>query len=235
MRVHTDPPLLHLDPADEGVHAIEDDPTFNESMYANVLDPASRLGVWMRVGNRPREGHSEVSCCVYLPDGRVAFVFSRPACDTNEAFAAGGASFEVLEPFHRVRMRYDGPLLLLDDPLALADPKAGELAHLGDPHEDLAWLCSRAWRFGGPGEAAGLAARRDLCAAYERAGGGAVDLTALHWWEVLGALKWGVVCQVQAARHRPDAPSLEHAAIGRRVTESELDLLVLLVLLEQAA
>jgi hypothetical protein len=98
-------------------------------MYANVLDPVARLGVWVRVGNRPHEGHSEVSCCVYLPDGRVAFGFGRPACEANDTLAAGGAAFEVVEPFEHLRMAYDGPLLLLDDPLDLADPRAAMESH----------------------------------------------------------------------------------------------------------
>ena len=114
---------MRLDADDESCHAVEDDPTFNESMYVNVLDPESRLGVWLRVGNRPNEGHSEVSCCVYLPDGHVAFLFSRPECHGNQRLSAGGASFEVLEPMRRLRVSYDGPLLLLDDPLDLADPR----------------------------------------------------------------------------------------------------------------
>jgi aminoglycoside phosphotransferase (APT) family kinase protein len=107
-----------------------------------------------------------------------------------------------------------------------------ELAHLGDPAEDLGWLCARPWRFGGPGEAAGLGSRDELLSAYASAGGSGVDPERLHFWEVLASLKWGVICQMQAARHTPEHPSLEHAAIGRRVTESELDLLVLL---EEAA
>ena len=55
-----------------------------------------------------------------------------------------------------------------------------------------------------------------------------MDPERLRFWEVLGTLKWGVICQVQAARHTREHPSLEHALIGRRTTETELDLLVLL-------
>ena len=117
---------------------------------------------------------------------------------------------------------------LLVSPDGLVAVLDWELAHLGDPAEDLGWLCARPWRFGGPGEAAGLGSRADLLAAYSSAGGDAVDPDRLHFWEVLASLKWGVICQVQAARHTRESPSLEHAVIGRRVSESELDLLVLL-------
>lgn len=118
-------PGLRLDPVDERCHALEDDPTFNESMYAAVLDGSvgeHGLGAWVRVGNRPHEGHSEVSCCVYLPDGRVAFTYARPPCTSNDVLEAGGARWEVLAPFERVRMSYDGPLVLLADPAAMTDP-----------------------------------------------------------------------------------------------------------------
>lgn len=101
-----------------------------------------------------------------------------------------------------------------------------ELAHVGDPMEDLGWLCVKAWRFGGPQPVGGIGARSDLFAAYEAAGGGAVDPDAVRWWEVLGTWKWGIMCVLQANAHRSGAVrSHELAAIGRRVCENEFDLL----------
>ena len=56
-----------------------------------------------------------------------------------------------------------------------------------------------------------------------------VDRAALHWWEVLGTLKWGIICVVQAPTHLTGVVrSVELAAIGRRVCEVEHDLLLLL-------
>jgi aminoglycoside phosphotransferase (APT) family kinase protein len=93
-----------------------------------------------------------------------------------------------------------------------------ELAHLGDPLEDLGWLCVRAWRFGGPGPVGGFGEREDLYAAYEAAGGRTVDPEIARWWEVLGTLKWGVMCIIQTATHLTgQSRSMELAAIGRRV------------------
>ena len=46
-----------------------------------------------------------------------------------------------------------------------------ELVQLGDPLQDLAYLCLKAWRFGGPGEAAGLGTVDELITAYEATGG----------------------------------------------------------------
>jgi aminoglycoside phosphotransferase (APT) family kinase protein len=104
-----------------------------------------------------------------------------------------------------------------------------ELAHLGDPLEDLGWLCVRAWRFGAEPRVGGFGPVDDLVAAYEAASGTTVDREALAWWEVLGTLKWGIICAVQASTHLTGVVrSVELAAIGRRVCEVEHDLLLLL-------
>lgn len=104
-----------------------------------------------------------------------------------------------------------------------------ELVHLGDPMEDLGWLCVRAWRFGQRPPVAGLGEYADLFAAYESAGGASVDPTAVRWWEVLGTWKWAIMCIAQANVHLSGAArSHELAAVGRRVCENEHDLLVLM-------
>lgn len=104
-----------------------------------------------------------------------------------------------------------------------------ELVHLGDPVEDLGWLCVPAWRFGSTLPAGGFATREALLAAYAAAGGRQVGIDELRFWEVFGTLRWGVICQWQAWAHLSGvAPSVERAAIGRRVTEVELDLLLLM-------
>jgi aminoglycoside phosphotransferase (APT) family kinase protein len=104
-----------------------------------------------------------------------------------------------------------------------------ELAHLGDPMEDLGWLCVKAWRFGGSPPVAGLGDYDELFAAYEAAGGAAVDPEVVRWWEVLGTWKWGVMCILQANVHLSGtARSHELAAIGRRVCENEYDLFLAL-------
>jgi aminoglycoside phosphotransferase (APT) family kinase protein len=105
-----------------------------------------------------------------------------------------------------------------------------ELTHLGDPIEDLGWLCVPAWRFGRPDRpAAGLGTREELATAYERHSGVAVDMEALRWWELAGTLRWGVICVMQAFTHLSGATrSIEHAVIGRRACEVEWDLLGML-------
>jgi aminoglycoside phosphotransferase (APT) family kinase protein len=104
-----------------------------------------------------------------------------------------------------------------------------ELVHLGDPMEDLGWLCTRAWRFGGPQPVAGVGPYEDLFTAYQRASGVEVDPVVVRWWELYGTVKWGVICVVQANRHLSGAErSVELAAIGRRLCEQEYDALHLL-------
>ncbi len=104
-----------------------------------------------------------------------------------------------------------------------------ELAHVGDPMEDLGWLCTRAWRFGSPLPVGGVGPYEQLFDAYEQASGRPVDREVARWWEVLGTLKWGIMCIMQARAHLEGlSRSMELAAIGRRVCENEHDLLLLL-------
>ena len=104
-----------------------------------------------------------------------------------------------------------------------------ELVHLGDPLEDLGWMCVKAWRFGSPRPVAGVGSYDELFEAYEAAGGGPVDAGAVRWWEVLGTMKWGIMCIVQANAHLTGTTrSHELAAIGRRVCENEHDLFLAL-------
>ena len=104
-----------------------------------------------------------------------------------------------------------------------------EISHLGDPMEDLGWLCVKAWRFGGSKPVGGFGEYDELFGAYGTAAGVDVDAEAVHWWEVLGTLKWGVICIMQASAHLGGfSRSVELAAIGRRVCEQEYDLLRLL-------
>ena len=106
-----------------------------------------------------------------------------------------------------------------------------ELVHLGDAYEDLAWFCIRAWRFGAPPGlgAGGLGSIESFLRAYEDASATSVDRVAFHWWLVLATLRWGVICRHQAERHLSGQfRSVELAAIGRRVCETEWDLLALL-------
>ncbi|MGH7814982.1 MAG: phosphotransferase family protein [Candidatus Binataceae bacterium] len=105
-----------------------------------------------------------------------------------------------------------------------------EGAHIGDPMEDIGWMCVRAWRFGNDRKpVGGLASREDFFRAYENASGIAIDPAAAKWWETLGNLKWGVITIGQARTHIDGlVKNLELASIGRRTAETELELLNLI-------
>ena len=105
-----------------------------------------------------------------------------------------------------------------------------ELAHLGDPVEDLGWLCVKSWRFGvNDQRVGGFGTVDDLLSAYWAAGGRDVDPVELRYWEAMGTLKWGVICEIQAFTHLQGAVrSVELATLGRRVAEMEWDLLELI-------
>jgi len=120
---------------------------------------------------------------------------------------------------------------LIIDGSELAAVLDWELVRIGEVYEDLAWFCIRAWRFGAPADraAGGLGSIEDFLGAYEQASGATVDRVAFHWWLVLATLRWGVICRYQAERHLSgQTRSVELAAIGRRVCETEWDLLTLL-------
>jgi aminoglycoside phosphotransferase (APT) family kinase protein len=104
-----------------------------------------------------------------------------------------------------------------------------ELAHIGDPMEDIGWLCVRSWRFGGGKPVGGIGEREDFYTAYEAAGGAPVDPERVRYWEAFGNLRWGVTCIVQVKMYLSGASSsIELASIGRRVAETEWELLKLM-------
>jgi aminoglycoside phosphotransferase (APT) family kinase protein len=119
---------------------------------------------------------------------------------------------------------------LMVGPAGLVGVFDWEFAHVGDPHEDLAWPCVRSWRFGQDGlRLGGVGQPEEFFAAYQAAGGSGVDASAVRWWEVMGNLRWAVGCISQANRHLSgQAPSVELASLGRRTCEMELELLDLM-------
>lgn len=104
-----------------------------------------------------------------------------------------------------------------------------ELAHAGDPMEDLGWLCVRTWRFGGEGPVGGFGSREELFAGYEAAAGRPADPRAVRFWEIFGHVRWAIMCMMKgeshATRHGGER-TLEAFAIGRRTEEPLYDLIL---------
>ncbi|MFM8858167.1 MAG: phosphotransferase family protein [Actinomycetota bacterium] len=151
---------------------------------------------------------------------------------SHPAFELAFAWLERNRPASQRRSLVHGDFRLgnvMVDESGLAAVLDWELAHVGDPMEDLGWLCVRAWRFGSSLPVAGLGRYDELVAAYQEASGIEISEADVLWWEVLGTLKWGIMCMIQTSSHLLGFHrSHEMAAIGRRVCENEYDLFLLL-------
>jgi aminoglycoside phosphotransferase (APT) family kinase protein len=166
----------------------------------------------------------------------------------ENVFRGTGARRPVLELAFRVLARDMPPAaapalvhgdfrtgnLMIDPHHGLVAVLDWELAHIGDPAEDIGWLSVNSWRFGAvENRAGGFGHLGALLNAYAAAGGTPPSVARVNYWQMLGSLKWAVMCLTMFEIFRSGAdPSLERAAIGRRVSECEADLLALL---EQAA
>ncbi|OGO52454.1 MAG: hypothetical protein A2148_02745 [Chloroflexi bacterium RBG_16_68_14] len=112
-----------------------------------------------------------------------------------------------------------------------------ELAHIGHPMEDLGWVCVRSWRFGNDDlPVGGVGTREEFWRAYEAAGGAPVDPDRVRFWEAFGNLRWGIICIGQAKAYldglgrgtMPPGAQMELGSIGRRIAETEWELLKLM-------
>ena len=102
-----------LRPEDEYTHEPDPVSNYNESMYLNGFDLERELGAWFRIGNRVNEGYAEMTVCIYLPDGRVGFLYGRPEITNNDEMRAGGLEIRVEKPFEHLTINYDGKVCLL--------------------------------------------------------------------------------------------------------------------------
>jgi aminoglycoside phosphotransferase (APT) family kinase protein len=105
-----------------------------------------------------------------------------------------------------------------------------EIAHRGDPAEDLGWFCANVWRFGETDKrAGGLGTLEQLLEGYAAGGGEAMAAERVLWWEALASVKWGVGCILMQRVFESGADrSVERAAIGRRLSENDADILWLI-------
>jgi hypothetical protein len=105
-----------------------------------------------------------------------------------------------------------------------------EFAGWGDPDEDIGWLCCKGWRFGRlDREAGGIADRAPFYRGYEAEGGRRLDPERVKFWEVFANIRWAIIALQQSDRFLlGGARNLSTAITGRRATECELELLMLL-------
>ena len=162
----------------------------------------------------------------------------------EDVYRATGAERPVLElSFRHLRAHLPEPRpavllhgdfrngnLIIDPEKGLAAVLDWELSHIGDPAEDLGWICVNSWRFGRPDRpVGGFGQYDDLLAGYEAAGGEPISRARLRYWQALGSLKWGVMCLMMYTSWVTTADaSVERPMIGRRVSETEIDLINIL-------
>ena len=103
-----------------------------------------------------------------------------------------------------------------------------EGSRVGDPMEDVAWPCTRMWRFGEDAmTVGGFAGIEPYRSGYE-ASGGVWEAERFRWWRVLGTLRWGLGLAGQAGAHLDGrARNIVMAGSGRRLAELAYDLLLL--------
>jgi aminoglycoside phosphotransferase (APT) family kinase protein len=156
----------------------------------------------------------------YETMGRPSAVFELALCWLRERLPAAPARPQLVHGDFRNGNLIVGP----EGVHAVID---WEIAHLGDPAEDLAWLCLPPWRFGQIDQpVGGLGSRAQLFEAYAAASGQPVDEARVDFWQVMGSLRWGIGCagMLDWFASGRDA-TVERAMIARRVSENELDLM----------
>ncbi len=105
-----------------------------------------------------------------------------------------------------------------------------EFAGWGDPHEDIGWFCCKSWRFARlDREAGGIADRAPFYRGYQSESGEWIDEQRARFWEVLASVRWAIIALQQSDRHMFGGErGLDLALTGRRATQCELEILMLL-------
>jgi aminoglycoside phosphotransferase (APT) family kinase protein len=78
-----------------------------------------------------------------------------------------------------------------------------EMAHLGDPLEDLAWSLNRVWCWARDGRVGGLCSKERAIRIWEEASGLRADPEALRWWELFSSVK-GQAIWISSGREYQD-------------------------------
>jgi len=83
-----------------------------------------------------------------------------------------------------------------------------EMAHLGDPLEDLGWAIDPLWRHNETDRVSGMLPRAEAIAIWERASGLRADPAAFAWWELFASVK-GQAIWTSAAKEYRDGGYME--------------------------
>jgi aminoglycoside phosphotransferase (APT) family kinase protein len=161
--------------------------------------------------------------------------------DDYRSFGGGSAVYEATFRWLRARLpeRSGVPRLLHGDfrngnllvgPEGVRAVLDWELAHIGDPAQDVGWITVNSWRYGASHKAVGgFGTVEQLLEGYRAEGGESINTERVLYWRTFGSLRWGLMCRSMARPVQANMPiAVERAMIGRRVSETELDLLDIL-------
>jgi aminoglycoside phosphotransferase (APT) family kinase protein len=178
-----------------------------------------------------------------LPRLRVRFAAEQidELYENYRSFGGGSPAYEVAFRWLRARLpgERSAPRLLHGDfrngnlivgPEGVRAVLDWELAHFGDPAQDLGWITVNSWRYGVTDKAVGgFGTVEQLLAGYRAEGGEAIDIERVLYWRAFGSLRWGLMSRSMARAAQAGMPiPVERAMIGRRFSETELDLLDIL-------
>jgi aminoglycoside phosphotransferase (APT) family kinase protein len=216
-----------------------------ETLGKRIVSDARFDAVRDRLAYQCGEVLAQIHATPPPPDLRLKTVDGVGELDRyEEVYRATGAARPILElAFQYLRRHVPEPVeptllhgdfrngnLMFAPDTGLVAVLDWELSHIGDPAEDMGWICTNSWRFGRPDRpVGGFGEYEDLLAGYASVGGRPIELSRVRFWQMLGSLRWGVMCLTMYLSWANGAErSVERPMIGRRVSETEADLVVLL-------
>ncbi len=240
------PPLVHLcDEADGLGEAHVTGRVIGETLGRKIVADERFEAIRPRLARQCGEVLARIHATPPPPEAELKVAdFLAELGRYEDAYRASGAERPVLElAFQHLKKHAPPPVtpvllhgdfrngnLMIHPETGVAAVLDWELSHIGDPAEDLGWICVNSWRFGRPDKpVGGFGDYADLLEGYEAAGGPPIPLQRVRAWQALGSLKWGVMCLMmyQSWAGGVEA-SVERPMIGRRVSETEIDLIHLL-------
>jgi len=105
-----------------------------------------------------------------------------------------------------------------------------EFTHIGNPLEDIGWLCARCWRFGNDKEeAGGIGQLSDFIESYEVTNPQKVNWLELPYWKIVATVRWALIAHRQGLRDsRNRTRKLELALTGFKGVQLEHEILKLI-------
>ena len=105
-----------LDERHDFAHPVEEDSAWSESYYFNAYDAIADVGLFTRIGIRPREGTMDVGLSVWLPGTDLALVRGvRPQHEmTDVELDVGGVRYQRVAPMREWRLTCDADAYVTD-------------------------------------------------------------------------------------------------------------------------